>query len=75
MSEGQLNKKGLMDLTIKEMKDLGVKMSDIFSLHEATINLSWDQVIRVVNYLAGSIILTEASTAGQALEAMSNFLL
>ena len=75
MSEGQLNKRVLMDLTIKEMKDLGIKMSDIFSLKEATINLSWDQVIRVVNYLAGTVILTESSTALQALESMSNFLL
>ena len=74
MSEGQLNKKGLMDLTIKEMKDLGIKMSDIFSLQGATINLSWDQVIKVVNYLAGTVILTESSTALQAVESMSNFL-
>jgi len=74
MSEGQSNKKGLMDLTIAEMEELGIKMSDIFSLQGATINLSWQQVIKIVNYLSGTVILTKTSTASQSIEAMSDFL-
>ena len=74
MSEGQLKKKVLMDLTITEMEELDIKMSDIFSLQGATINFTWKQVIKIVNYLAGTIILTKTSTALQSIEAMSNFL-
>lgn len=74
MSEGQLNKRGLMDLTISEMEELGIKLSDIFSLEGATVNLSWEKAIKVVNYLAGTVILTKSSTALIAMEAMGNFL-
>jgi len=74
MSEGQLKKRSLMDLTISEMEELGIKLSDIFSLEGATINLSWEKAIKVVNYLSGTVILTKSSTALVAMEAMGNFL-
>jgi len=53
MSEGQLKeKKGLMDLTIAEMEELEIKMSDIFSKDGTRLNFTWQQVIKTVNYLA-----------------------
>ena len=73
MSEKE-ERKGLLDLTIKEMKKLQINLGDLFTLKGATINLSWDQAIRTVNYLAKKEILTKLSTAGEALEAMGNFL-
>ena len=71
-------KKGLFDLTIREAKKLELKMADLFVIEiegkNTTLNLSWDHVIRVVNYLSGTETLTEDSTLMQSFTAMRSFL-
>ena len=74
----EIKKRGLYDLTIREAKELGIRMADLFMVEiegkNITLNLSWDHVIRVVNYLSGAETLTEESTILQAFTAMRSFL-
>lgn len=65
---------GLMERTLKELELLNIKLSDIFSLENVTINLSWEKIIRLVNYNANEEVLYWSDTFGKALEVIKIFL-
>ena len=65
---------GLMKRTLKELEMLDVKLSDIFSLDDVTINLSWGKIIRLVNYNADDEVLYWNDTLEKALEIIKIFL-
>lgn len=79
MSEENV-RKGLYDLTIREAMQLKhpIMMKDLFSVEvegrNTTLNLSWYQVIELVNYLSKKETLTEDSTLTQAFTAAKDFL-
>jgi hypothetical protein len=66
---------GLMKRTLRELQMLEVKLKDVFSVSDVTINLSWDQVIKLVNYNAGRNVLNWDHTFEEALEVIKIFLL
>lgn len=68
-------KGGLMKRTLKELEKLNIKLSDVFSIKDLTLNLSWDQTIRLVNYNAGRSVLNWGHTFEEALEVIGIFLL
>ena len=63
-----------MKRTLKELEMLDVKLSDIFSLDDVTINLSWGKIIRLVNYNADDEVLYWNDTLEKALEIIKIFL-
>ena len=65
---------GLMKRTLKELEMLDIKLSDIFSLDDVTINLSWGKIIRLVNYNADDEVLYWNDTLEKALEIIKIFL-
>lgn len=65
---------GLMKRTLKELEMLEIKLSDIFTFGNVGINLSWDKVIRLINYNAGKKVLNYDHTFGEAIEVIKIFL-
>lgn len=65
---------GLMKRTLKELEILDIKLSDVFSLDNVTINLSWGKIIRLVNYNADEEVLRWSNTFEEALEIIKIFL-
>jgi len=66
---------GLMKRTLKELEVLEINLSDVFSMDSITINLSWDKVIKLVNYNADSQVLRWSNTFEEALEIVKIFLM
>ena len=52
----------IFDLTLKEMDTLKIQLSDIMSQDGVTLNLTWDKLIKLVNYIAGAHTITWNST-------------
>ena len=68
-------RKRLLDLTLKELEEIAsVSLKDIFSVEGMSLNLSWSQVIKLVNHLAGEKVLSWDTTAKEAIEQMGIFL-
>ena len=48
---------GLMERTLKELESLGIDFKDLFSVANMTINLTWDKLIKLVNFNADKEVL------------------
>lgn len=66
---------GLMKRTLKELEKLQIHLKDVFSMENITINLSWEKVIRLVNYNAGKKVLHWDHTFEETMEILQIFLL
>lgn len=65
---------GLMKRTLKELEALEIYLKDVFSMEGITINLTWNQVIKLVNYNAGKTVLNWDHTFEESLEILKIFL-
>lgn len=65
---------GLMKRTLKELESLDIRMIDIYTFDTIGINLSWDKLIRLVNYNADAKVLRWSNTFEEALEVIKIFL-
>lgn len=54
--------KGLMTNTLKELEKIDIQALSIVTIGEIKLNLTNDQVIKLVNFNAGRIVLTWDST-------------
>lgn len=69
-------KKGLMNLTLEELEMLKIQLRDIFVIKGgASLNLSWTQIIRVVNYNADKEVLRWDHTFEEAVQVIEIFLM
>lgn len=66
---------GTMKRTLKELEKLNIDLKDLFSIESLTINLSWDKLIKLVNYNAGKVVLSWEHTFEEALEIIGIFLM
>lgn len=66
---------GLMKRTLKELEMLDIDLRDVFSIKGVTINLTWEKVIKLVNYNAEKKVLNWSHTFEEALELIQIFLL
>ena len=66
---------GLMKRTLKELEMLEIQLSDVFVVRNVGLNLSWAQVIRLVNYNAEKTVLRWEHTFEEALELIQIFLM
>lgn len=66
---------GLMKRTLKELEKLEIQLSDIFTVGKVGLNLSWTQVIRLINYNAEKTVLRWEHTFEEALELIQIFLM
>lgn len=66
---------GLMKRTLKELEKLEIQLSDVFIVGKVGLNLSWTQVIRLVNYNAEKTVLRWEHTFEEALELIQIFLM
>ena len=66
---------GLMKRTLKEMQILKIRLKDMVSHEGATINLSWVQIIRAVNFNAEKEVLRWDHTFEEAAEVIGIFLM
>lgn len=67
-------KRGLMQNTLKELEALDIKLADVFTFDTVAINLSWDKIIRLINYNADKKVLRWDHTFEEALEVIKIFL-
>ncbi len=65
---------GLMKRTLRELQMLEIPLKDIGSLSNFTFNLSWVQIIKLVNFNADKKVLNWKHTLEEALEVISIFL-
>ena len=65
---------GLMKRTLRELETLGIHLKHMFSVDNISINLSWIQVIRAVNYNAENEVLRWDNTFEEALGVIELFL-
>lgn len=66
---------GLMKRTLKELEALDINLKDVFSIETVSINLSWEKVIKLVNYNAEKKVLGWSHTFEEALELIGIFLM
>ena len=66
---------GLNKRTLKELEHLKISLKDVFSFGDVSINLSWEKVIRLVNYNAGKQVLRWDHTFEEAIEVIGIFLM
>lgn len=66
---------GLMKRTLKELEMLEVNLNDVFSIKGVSINLTWEKVIRLVNYNANKKVISWGHTFEEAMELINIFLL
>ena len=63
-----------MKRTLKELELLDIKLCDVFSFDDITINLSWGKLINLVNFNADDEVLHWSDTFEKALEIIKIFL-
>lgn len=66
---------GLMKRTLKELESLEIQLKHVFVIKGASLNLSWAQVIRLINYNAEKTVIRWEHTFEEALELIQIFLL
>jgi len=66
---------GLMKRTLKELEMLEINLNDVFSIKDVSINLTWEKVIRLVNYNANKKVIGWEHTFEEAMELINLFLL
>ena len=66
---------GLMKRTLKELEMLEIQLSDVFIVGKVGLNLSWTQVIRLINYNAEKTVIRWEHTFEEALELIQIFLM
>jgi len=67
-------KKGLMTNTLKELEVLDIQALSIVSIGDLKLNLSNDQLIKLVNFNAGREVLTWDTMFKDAIELGAPFL-
>ena len=68
---------GLMKRTLKELQSLDIQLKDLFSFTNSviTLNLTWEQVIKLCNFNAGKTVLRWDHTFEEAFEIIKIFLM
>jgi len=66
---------GLMKRTLKELQVLDIQLRDVFAFSKITLNLTWEQVIKLCNFNAGKAVLRWDHTFEEAFEIIKIFLM
>lgn len=66
--------KSMMNLTLKELDTLKIQFSNLFAIGNVSMNLSWTQIITMINYLKKEDIIDWSTTLEQALKIIPDFL-
>jgi len=65
---------GIMDTTLKDLEALEIQLSDVFSIDGLTFNLTWEKVIKYINFKAKRTVLTWDHTLKEASVLLNIFL-
>jgi hypothetical protein len=68
-------KGGLPKRTLKELQSLDIHLNDVFSVRNFSLNLTWEKLIRLINFNADKKVLTWNHTFEETVELIGIFLM
>ena len=66
---------GLPKRTLKELQSMDIHLSDVFSVRNFSLNLTWEKLIRLINFNAEKKVLSWNHTFEETIELISIFLM